>query len=136
MWRLTACLFLMLLLNGPNPQCEFITQRIVHCLQVLCRHVCFAALQFVTTPSDMIIAPGSEHILRCTVTPPTTNLIVWYQDDVEVNLSGGRVTTRHGGTELVITGVQRSDSGRYTCEASSSEGSLRSLGATIQVACK
>ena len=96
----------------------------------------FAALQFVTTPSDMIIAPGSEHILRCTVTPPTANLIVWYQDDAKVNLSGGRVTTRHGGTELVITGVQRSDSGRYTCEASSSEGSLRSLGATIQVACK
>jgi len=97
--------------------------------------VCCAALQFISYPSDVLIAPGSDHTLTCTVTPPTPNLITWYRDDAEVNIDG-RVTSRNGGTELFISSIQRSDGGRYACEASSSEGSLRSLEATIQVACK
>ena len=132
MWRITACVFIILIVNGPNPQCELLQ---AYCPLLLCHHVCCAALQFISTPSDVVIAPGSEHTLTCTVIPSTPNVITWYRDDVQVTL-GGRFNSRNGGTELVISGVQRSDSGRYACEASNSEGSLRSLGAAIQVACK
>jgi len=129
MWRFNAYVFIILLMNGPNPQCES------HCVLLLCHHVCYAALQFTSTPSDVVIAPGSNHTLTCTVIPPTPILITWYRDDVEINIDE-RVISRNGGTELFISRAQRSDSGRYACEASSSEGLLRSLGATIQVACK
>ena len=89
-------------------------------------------------PLDALVAPSSNHTLTCNVSSTSPVTITWFKDDMRVTLSGQRLTTRNGGAELIITGVDReADEGKYYCEAdSTSVGSVRSLGVMINIACE
>ena len=89
-------------------------------------------------PSTALVAPSSNHTLKCNVSSLSPVTISWFKDDMKITLDGQHLTTRNNETELIITGVVRAtDEGSYYCEANSSSlGSVRSLGVMLTVACK
>lgn len=100
--------------------------------------IIFVALQFLEAPSGALLAPDSNHTLKCNVSSSSPVTITWFKDGVEVTLDGDHLATRSNGMELIITEVnQRTDEGTYFCEVSNVLlGSLRSLGVMLRVACK
>ena len=89
-------------------------------------------------PSDALVAPSSNHTLKCNVSSVSPVTITWFKDDMKITLDGQHLTTRRNGTELIITGVDRpTDEGSYYCKANSSSlGSVRSLEVRLRVARK
>ena len=73
------------------------------------------------------MAPTATVTLDCSVTGSPTPTITWYKDTLQLQETSG---------SLRITNVQNSDVGRYHCVASNTAGSVRSLTATLQLACK
>ena len=97
----------------------------------------FVALEFLEAPSDALVAPNSNHTLKCNVSSSSPVTITWFKDDQEIVLDGHHQTNSNE-MELIITEVDRdTDEGAYYCLVNSpSLGSVRSLGIMLKVACK
>ena len=89
--------------------------------------------QFLSQPTDMIAALSSTVTLDCSASGNPT--ITWYKDRQPLSLDSRRQRQSDG--SLRITNLQNSDGGQYYCLASdSAAGSVASLTATLQIACK
>ena len=90
--------------------------------------------QFVSQPSNVTVAPAANTTLECSVTGSPTPSISWYKDGLQLMPDSRRQQQSSG--SLLISNVQNSDIGRYHCIATNTAGSIQSLTAVLQVACK
>ena len=89
--------------------------------------------QFLSQPTNVIAAPSSTVTLACSASGNPA--ITWYKDRLLLSLDSRRQRQSDG--SLHITNLQNSDGGQYYCVASdSAAGSVASLTATLQIACK
>lgn len=87
---------------------------------------------FATLPEFTKILPGQLKVLigqdfsfECIHKGNPRPHIVWYKDETPLDSNDERITMKVLGTStcrLEIRNVQSSDSGRYTCEATNSQG--------------
>lgn len=76
-------------------------------------------------PGQLKVLLGRDFTLDCIVKGMPRPKIVWYKDQVAIRDSAERIsiqTTGFGLCRLQIKNVQSIDSGRYTCEATNSQG--------------
>jgi len=73
-------------------------------------------------PATLVVQLGSSVRIACPVYGAPRPLVSWSKDSRSVHLGWQRFHTQRGGTWLHITGVQLSDAGRYTCDATNGFG--------------
>lgn len=76
-------------------------------------------------PGQLKILLGNDFALECIVRGNPKPRIIWYKDEIPIDNTNERITTKLIGTttcRLEIKNVQSCDSGRYTCEATNTQG--------------
>lgn len=84
-----------------------------------------SAPMFEEAPSDTSVLLGGQAMLSCIVTGEPQPIITWYKDGEAIP---GQMTPT-----LLITSVETSDRGMYSCRASNSEGTITSNGALLRI---
>ena len=98
-------------------------------------HTAPTSPQFVSQPSNKTAAPSSMITLECSASGNPQPSITWYKDRLPLTLDSHRQQNAGSGS-LSISNLQNSDVGQYHCVASNTAGSVASLTATLQLACK
>ena len=83
----------------------------------------------------MTTTEGSNLTLSCNATGNPVPTISWSRDGSLVN-TGGRISFLDDKKQLIITNVDRTDSGKYRCVVENSVGNDTSDAATLNVQCK
>lgn len=76
-------------------------------------------------PGQIKVLLGTDFIFECAVRGSPKPNIIWYKDEIPIRETTERFTKKMIGTStcrLEIEKVQQCDSGRYTCEATNSQG--------------
>ena len=82
--------------------------------------------RFTQPPANSTAVEGAQHILTCVAAGDPTPLVTWLSSDGEVISTQGT---------LLFSSVARSNTGLYTCTASSSAGSVE-VEIYLDVQCK
>ncbi|XP_035671644.1 Down syndrome cell adhesion molecule-like protein 1 homolog isoform X1 [Branchiostoma floridae] len=83
--------------------------------------VCADRPMFTITPSPLSVSTGGAAVFDCVVTGSPIPSISWTNNDNDVIVNNGRFTI-YPNNSLVVTNVQGSDAGFYTCHATNSFG--------------
>lgn len=76
-------------------------------------------------PGQLKVLLGKDFSLECIYKGNPRPRIVWYKDEIPMDSNSERISVKILGTStcrLEIKNVQPSDSGRYTCEATNTQG--------------
>lgn len=76
-------------------------------------------------PGQLKVLLGSDFTLECIFKGNPRPNIVWYKNEVPIEMTDDHVKIQIAGTStcrLIIHNIEPSDSGRYTCEATNSQG--------------
>jgi len=88
---------------------------------------------FISQPYSRIStvdSPGNRRVLRCHASGSPSPVYQWLKDGRPLS------PTNTSAIAFVIQRIQRSDAGSYECIASNHHGSLLSIAAQVNVACK
>ncbi|XP_066295757.1 roundabout homolog 1-like [Branchiostoma lanceolatum] len=87
---------------------------------------------FTVHPADTSATLYDTAQLTCRAQGSSAPAITWYKDSAQI-AAGPRITFSQNNELLTITNVQRTDQGAYYCQASSSLGTVRSNGGTLDI---
>ena len=95
-----------------------------------------SSLSIEISPLYTVVASGAKTRLHCVVSSTLMSTTRWFTAESNVEISNDdKFNTLDNGT-LEITGFSTNDDGLYYCIGSNSLGSVKSLEARIQIACK
>ena len=107
---------------------------------LLCLFVEFTvAPEISQPPKNASEVEGQDVVFSCSVDGNPSPVVTWTKNGEELNVTANsriNVLSTNNNHSLIITNVNRSDAGQYTCVASNSVSSSTSSAATLTVQCE
>ena len=91
--------------------------------------------EFVQHPNNQTLTEGDNAFFTCYTSGNPSPTLSWTKDGSAVNLTS-RISLLFDNMLLVITNVNRGDSGQYICVSANDVGTVQSSMATLNVQCK
>ena len=91
--------------------------------------------EFIQHPNNQTLTEGENATFTCDTSGNPSPTLLWTKDGSVVNLTS-RISLSLDNTLLVITNVNRGDSGQYICVSANDVGTVQSSMATLNVQCK